>query len=132
MDEENIDEFNFQADECEKQVTEIIDSTLQGQIYNEQQVPHWINIICEKVMEYLINGGQQGHGLKPYKYMINCMVMQKIGAPAICAASTYWDSGSDGCIIVKWPKDKESKGEATKNQANCIVTVFASCLNTQH
>lgn len=64
--------------------------------------------------------------------MVNCMIMQKIGVPAICAASCYWDSVIDGCIIVKWPKDKESKGEAGKNQANCIVTVFASCLNANH
>ena len=39
-----------------------------------------------------------------------------------------WDSVIDGCCVVKWPKDKESKGEAVKNHMNCLVTVFASSL----
>lgn len=43
-----------------------------------------------------------------------------------------WDSVIDGCCVVKWPKDKESKGENVKNHMNCLVTVFASSLIAQH
>jgi hypothetical protein len=50
MDEENIDEFNFQVEEADKMVMEIIDTTLSGKPYNEAEVPHWINTICEKTL----------------------------------------------------------------------------------
>ncbi len=64
--------------------------------------------------------------------MVNCMIMQRNGMPVFNTCSCYWDSVPDNCAIVKWPKDKESKGEQAKNQLNCIVTVFASCLNPNH
>ena len=43
--------------------------------------------------------------------MVNCMIMQRNGMPVFNTASCYWDGVIDGVAIVKWPKDKESKGE---------------------
>jgi hypothetical protein len=43
--------------------------------------------------------------------MVNCMIMQRTGDGAFSAASCYWDSGTDGCQVIKWPKDKESRNE---------------------
>jgi len=66
-------------------------------------------MICEKLLEQLISQS------KPYKYMVNCMIMQRTGVGAFNAASCYYDGVIDGCSIIKWPKDKESKGEQAKN-----------------
>jgi dynein light chain Tctex-type 1 len=52
---------------------------------------------------------------KPYKYMINCMIMQRTGVGAFSAASCYWDGVVDGVAMIKWPKDKEAKQELAKN-----------------
>ena len=55
VDDESIDEFNFQADEADKNVAEIIETTLAGKAYNEAEVPHWINTISEKTLTYLVD-----------------------------------------------------------------------------
>ena len=43
--------------------------------------------------------------------MVNCMIMERTGAVALNSSSCYWDGVIDGCANIKWPKDKESKGE---------------------
>ena len=114
---------------------------LNGIHYDEPEVPHWINKICEKVTDYLLKTD------KPYKYigillklwkwiiLVNCSIMQKTGAGLICSTSCHWDTIADSNIykkfclfdkdiaFVAWPKEK-SKDNVNKTM-HCTVHVFA-------
>jgi len=111
------DELAFSQEDVDKNVQEMIESTLNNVHYDEQKVPHWINQISEKVMKYLVDTG------KPFKYMVTCTIMQRNGAGLISANSCFWDTVADGSVTVQWPKEK-SKDNINKTM-NCIITVFA-------
>merc|ERR1712107_973468 len=57
----------------EKIVTETLDALLKDLSYDEANVPHWINFICETVMAKL------NDTKKPFKYVVTCLIMQKNG-----------------------------------------------------
>ena len=52
---------------------------------------------------------------KPYKYIVNVVIMQKNGAGAFITTSNFWDTVADGCVIINWPKEKQAKGEQQKH-----------------
>jgi len=41
---------------------------------------------------------------KPFKYLLNCMIMQRKGASVVISQSNIWDTGLDSCFTVAWPK----------------------------
>ncbi len=41
---------------------------------------------------------------KPFKYLINTMIMQRKGAHVVISQSNYWDTGLDSYFTVIWPK----------------------------
>jgi hypothetical protein len=41
---------------------------------------------------------------KPFKYLINTMIMQRKGASVVVAQSNYWDTQLDSAFTVVWPK----------------------------
>jgi hypothetical protein len=41
---------------------------------------------------------------KPFKYLINSMIMQRKGASVVIAQSNYWDTGLDSAFTALWPK----------------------------
>ncbi|CAK0832419.1 unnamed protein product [Prorocentrum cordatum] len=49
----NSEESAWAPDEVEKIVVETLDGHLKEQQYDQEQVPHWINHICETVMAKL-------------------------------------------------------------------------------
>jgi dynein light chain Tctex-type 1 len=68
-------------------------------------VPNWINIICDSTLKKLIEYG------RPYKYMVNCTIMQRNGAGVQVASSCFWDAVIDNFAVITWPKEKGSKQE---------------------
>eukprot|EP01016_Furgasonia_blochmanni_P040891 TRINITY_DN5254_c0_g2_i17.p2 TRINITY_DN5254_c0_g2~~TRINITY_DN5254_c0_g2_i17.p2 ORF type:complete len:128 (+),score=37.23 TRINITY_DN5254_c0_g2_i17:65-448(+) len=72
-DMQSNDEMAFSSEEVEKFIIEAIEKSLNNTPYDESKVPHWINAICETLMAKLIDTS------KPFKYMINCMIMQRNG-----------------------------------------------------
>ena len=68
---------------------------------------------------------------KPFKYLINCMIMQRKGANVVTANSMFWDTGVDSTFTIVWPREKAGKAEQSKNTIQCLVTIYAmSCLNS--
>ena len=49
----------------------------------------WINEINEMIMEKLVSTQ------KPFKYLVNCMIMQRKGASVVVSQSNSWDTGLD-------------------------------------
>ena len=89
-----------------------------GKQYSEKQVPHWINDICEDIVKKLVALK------KPYKYMTNCMIMQKNGAGCVISHSSFWDSGADVSASLMWP-NKQTKAEQSKSTIQCMAAVYA-------
>ena len=87
--------------------------------YDEKQVPNWINEVNEAVLEKLITAQ------KPFKYLVNCMIMQRKGANVVASNSMYWDTGLDSASTVIWPREKANKAEQSKNTIQCLVSIYA-------
>lgn len=67
---------------------------------------------------------------KPFKYMINTLIMQRKGANTVILHCTYNDTGFDQSCVVSWPKEK-SKPELSKDTIQCMVSVYiVSALNS--
>ena len=96
---------------------QILESQLSEGDYNDQIANKWSNKICEDVVQELnaLN--------KPFKYIINCILMQKNGAGLNSSTSCFWDTGNDGVVTIQWPKPN---AKAINNPTViAIVTIFA-------
>jgi len=107
-DELHDETQQFVADEVSAIVKDTIEKTIGGQTYTNIKVGQWTS----GVVEGCIAGLTSLH--KPFKYIVNCTIMQKTGAGLHTASSCYWDNTTDGCCTVRW----ENKS------LYCIVSVF--------
>ena len=62
---------------------------------------------------------------KPFKYLVNCMVMQRRGTSVVISHSNTWDTGLDSWFTVVWPKETPNKAEKSKSTIQCMVSVYA-------
>lgn len=51
---------------------------------------------------------------KPFKYVVNCFIMQKNGAGVNYANSLYCDNVTDGISSVKWPVEKQVRNKCLR------------------
>lgn len=92
---------------------------MSGEAHDETKISYLVDKICADTLERLIKL------LKPFKYVIDCAIMQKNGAGLNVTSACFWDTTSDGIVSVKWPEERQ-KGE--ENGMYCIVTVFACAI----
>ncbi|XP_061698058.1 dynein light chain Tctex-type 3 [Syngnathoides biaculeatus] len=110
MDEyNNGDEVVFNADEATNNVKECIEGVIGGVDYSQSKVNQWSAAIVEHSLTHLVKQG------RPFKYIVNCTVMQKSGAGLHTANSCYWDNTTDGSCTVRWEN----------RTMYCVVSVFA-------
>ncbi|XP_077436293.1 dynein light chain Tctex-type 3 isoform X1 [Vanacampus margaritifer] len=112
----NGDEAIFNADEATNNIKECIEGVIGGMDYSQSKVNQWSASIVEQSLTHLVKQG------RPFKYIVNCTVMQKSGAGLHTANSCYWDNATDGEII-------HHIGSCTVRWENrtmyCVVSVFA-------
>lgn len=122
---EELEEICFVSEELDKVVTDIIEGILSNKQYEEREVPRWINEVNEAVTAKLVD--QQ----RPFKFLVNTLIMQRKGANVIITHNNYWDSTFDYGLVVVWPKEKTAKSESNnKETIQCMVSVYAlSALN---
>ncbi|KAJ3414933.1 Dynein light chain Tctex-type [Chytridiales sp. JEL 0842] len=111
-DFQGAEEKSFIVEEVNTLLKESIESTLQNAAYHHNKVPQWTSNIVELVLKRLSSLN------KPFKYVVNCVIMQKNGAGLHSASSCYWDAGTDGVATYRY----ESK------TMYCIVNVFGLAL----
>lgn len=110
MEEYNSgDEVVFNADEVNVSVKECIEGVIGGTDYNQSKVNQWTASIVEHSLTHLVKQG------RPFKYIVNCAIMQKSGAGLHTANSCYWDTATDGSCTVRWEN----------RTMYCVVSVFA-------
>ncbi|TWW68635.1 dynein light chain Tctex-type 1 [Takifugu rubripes] len=98
----------FVVEEVSKIIKESIEATIGGNPYQHTRVTQWTSSVVELVLGQLSKLG------KPFKYIVNCIIMQKNGAGLQTANTCFWDNSTDGSCAVRW----ENKS------MYCIVTVF--------
>ena len=96
----------------------VIEEVLSNRVYDEREVPRWINEICERVVKNLYDSR------KPFKYMVSCLIVQKTDASLQTCTACNYEGGTDMTIQILWPKEK-SKEPANKT-LNCILTLFCT------
>jgi hypothetical protein len=77
-----------------------------------------VNDILEKVME-LLNTFK-----KPYKYVMDCFLSQRVGSGITNFTSTYYDKLIDNVYHFYYPKDKLASGQQ-KPLIFAQLTIFA-------
>ncbi|XP_065185014.1 dynein light chain Tctex-type 1-like [Sycon ciliatum] len=107
--DEGQEEATFVAEEVTQLVMDVIEPLLAGSNYQHNRINQWSSAVVEQSLNSLTKLG------KPFKYIVNCVIMQKTGAGFHQASSCYWDNATDGSCTVRW----ENK------TMYCIVSVFA-------
>eukprot|EP00761_Pharyngomonas_kirbyi_P014124 gb/GECH01014154.1/.p1 GENE.gb/GECH01014154.1/~~gb/GECH01014154.1/.p1 ORF type:complete len:113 (+),score=21.03 gb/GECH01014154.1/:1-339(+) len=111
--EEQKDDTVFAKQEVNNIIKDSVEAVIsQSTEYQHSKVPTWVNTISENCMKRLTNLN------KPFKYIVNCVIMQKNGAGFHMSNSCYWDSSSDGTITHRF----ENKN------LYCITTVYGVSL----
>lgn len=103
----------FVVEDVEPIVRNAIHNTLNEASYNSKKVNEWTNSIvtgCLKELQALN---------KSFKYIITCIIMQKVGAGLNTTTSMFWDAGKDGLCKVPWQNPT----------MHCIVTVYGVSVN---
>ncbi|KAI0985209.1 hypothetical protein GJ496_002351 [Pomphorhynchus laevis] len=98
----------FVVDEASEIIKSVVDSVLQSCVYDQSLVSIWTNDIIDNVLRRLMSLN------KPFKFVANCVIMQRNGAGLHTASSCLWDEETDGSCIFRW----ENK------TMFCIVSVY--------
>lgn len=100
------DENEFQIPVDEQDVlSKILEDHLKNKIYDDRMSSQIINDILEDVMERL------NMLKKPYKYIANCMISQRIGTCMSNYTSGLWDKTTDNVYHFIYPRDKTYTGK---------------------
>uniref|UniRef100_A0A3Q3X3U9 Dynein light chain Tctex-type 1 n=1 Tax=Mola mola TaxID=94237 RepID=A0A3Q3X3U9_MOLML len=98
----------FVVEDVSRIIKESVEAVIGGNVYQHSRVNQWSTSVVEQCLSQLSKLG------KPFKYIVNCIIMQKNGAGLQTASSCFWDNSTDGSCAVRW----ENKS------MYCIVTVF--------
>lgn len=102
----------FAPEDVQNTVRQIVETILQQDEYDADKVTQW----QEQIVEESIRKLQQQK--KPFKYMVNCTIMQKSGAGLHIGCSANCDQ-ADGISITK----------VEVRAMFCIVVVIGSSLS---
>ena len=108
----------FTNEKVEPLLMAAIDNVLAGKNYVEEEANTWVTTICEDVLAALAELAI------PFKFIVNCTLMQQTGASMSSAISEYCDGAVDGYCVARWPLEKDK----TKTNLMCTVTLFGVAL----
>ena len=113
------DENQYPAGDIENLVNETAEDVLKDAIWDEKEVPHWINKICEDVTEKLVRMQ------RPYKFIVTCLMQQKV-LQSVCHSSysCLYENATDGVQVVLYPPP--SRKETSTKTVGCLITVFST------
>ena len=95
--------------ETVRSVTEqSIQSVLDKQAYDHASVNKWSSEILENTLRTLCERFQS------YKFVSQCLILQKAGGGLHVSSSCFWDSNQDGMVTVRWENES----------MHCIVSVY--------
>ena len=112
------DEVGFPSETINGIVQQVCENVLEHAQWDEKKVPGWINEITESIMKQLVEMK------RPYKYVVNCMLIQKTDKPLFSCFSVHWENNTDGIENVVYPpiRNKDSYSKTIQ----CLATVMAT------
>ena len=107
-------EVSFQnvKESIEQKARQIIDKHLQKRSYTINDAKEWTNTISKECVNSLTEIS------KNFKYMVNCIIMQKSDCGLNVSGSCYWDNESDGNVCISWDSPSMI----------CVVNIFGVAL----
>ncbi|CAF0724954.1 unnamed protein product [Adineta steineri] len=90
------EDTSFVIDEVSNIIKDTIERIIGGNSYQHNKVNRWTADIVDHVLTELTKLG------KPFKYIVQAVIMQKNGAGLHTASSCYWDNTTDGSCTVRW------------------------------
>ena len=108
----------FTNEKIEPLVMAAIDAVLAGKNYSEEEANAWVTAICEDTLAALAELAI------PFKFIVNCTLVQNTGVGVSSAISEFCDGAVDGACVARWPLEKDK----TKTNLMCTVTVFGAAL----
>lgn len=100
--------FNEIKDKIQKVVLEVIETTISKKVYHPRDAQTWTSTIPDGIMKVISEFN------KNFKYMVNCIVMQKNDSGLNVTNTSYWNADIDGSCTVKWENPN----------VLCIVNVY--------
>lgn len=98
----------FESDAIRKITEDIINEELGDKPYDHGQVSKWSNTILENTLKKLCEQ------FSSFKFVSQCLILQKAGGGLYVSSSCYWDSNTDGMVSVHWENDT----------IHCIVSIY--------
>jgi len=92
---------------------------LTGKLFDDKKSQQLLNEVEERIMDIIVSFK------KPYKYVVNCMLSQRVGAGFTNCTAAFYDRLVDGVQHFYFPKDKSVPGGKEKQLIFCLVTIFA-------
>ena len=91
MADEIDEDAGWPSDEINQIVTDTCTSILEPEPHwNEAKVPFLIDEICSRIIKELVEKKL------PYKFIVNCMLIQKSDKPLMTSQSFTWENNNDG------------------------------------
>jgi dynein light chain Tctex-type 1 len=118
MEEARNEAAVFTNEKIEPLLMAAIDAVLAGKTYAEEDANGWVTAICEDALAALAELAI------PFKFIVNCTIMQNTGAGVSSAISEYCDGAVDGACVARWPLEKDK----AKTNLLCTVTLFGVAL----
>jgi hypothetical protein len=112
MSGEELEEISFPNEELEKIIHETIEAELGTKNYEEKEVGHWINRINEVIMEKLVVHQ------KPFKYLLNTLIMQRKGANVVVSQSNIWTPDSTPASPPSGPRKPPTRQKRAKTPSS--------------
>ena len=115
------EEIGLSSEDLEK-IQGIMDNNLKGKLFDDQTSGQLINDILEEVTAALHSTN------KPYKYITNLMLSQRMGTGLTNFTSAYWDKTTDFVYHIFYPKDK-SFSISGKERPMIFGLLTVSCIS---
>ncbi|RNF06266.1 outer arm dynein [Trypanosoma rangeli] len=102
------DDAAMNSDIIQDEVSTLLRVKFAQEAWNPRKVDGWVDDVVDGVLKNLADLK------KPFKYIVNCVVMQRTGAGISTGFISLWDNTLDGVVHV--PYENET--------LHCFVTVF--------
>uniref|UniRef100_A0A7S2GI66 Dynein light chain Tctex-type 1 n=1 Tax=Octactis speculum TaxID=3111310 RepID=A0A7S2GI66_9STRA len=108
----------FDFNELKKHASDIGEhaaaTVLHNSVYQAAKVAKWSDEISKITIQELQRLSRN------FKYVVSCLIVQRLGAGLNCSASAYWDDASDAVANITWKDDDET--------LICIISVFGMAI----
>jgi dynein light chain Tctex-type 1 len=99
VDYKDMSEFPALGDQALEIVNSCVNKVLKDQGYSATKCSEWIDTINNDALDQL-------RALSPnFKYIVNCLIVQKIGAGIHYESVAHWDEKTDASFTLRFESD---------------------------